>query len=700
MAIALSGATAGNSGTAQPASIPVIFPVGAVAGHVAVINLHTPTGVATVTDPTGWTVIANGDGGNTKLSAWWKVLDAADITAGGITLTRSAGASYSWECGTWSGSTGVGVVSAQQATTTGTTSVTIPALTPAVNDTRRLALVAARVVTAATTASHTPPASWSQVQQAIDAHTTNQRRLSFVDSIQLVGQAGVAQATATATTDQSVTYQSYSLTLAPAAPVTAAVSAAVTATVTATAAVSSPTIAGFSQGFTKPAPFGVATVVPTPPPPPAPAPEVASALPRPVLQLGFSTDPLIGGGTYAHWSDSERGAWDTLGVWAPDEVWTDVTPWLLPGCEWRRGATKVEGPILRYEPGTLSAALNNDDGRFHPANLAGPYVSAGRSQVRPMLPARFGVLYSGDVYWAWRGFVEGAFEISYPSPNHSVATFNATDAQMVLSSVSRAAGPGVGAGESAGARVRRILTSVSWPTTDRRVDNGQTPLQATTLEGDPWAELLLVQDTELGEIYVDAVGKVVFKGRYAILTETLSTTSQATFGTWAQPGELPHESKTYDAGNVADIRNVHRIGRAGGVPQEVRDEPSVAEFLEHTHERIDLLMQTDTEAADYARYLLALSKDPADTFTELVIDPRAHPDLWPQVLTRDFGDRITIRSRPPFVGLIERESFIRGIAGEYRGTNQWRWTWALQPATRFNFGVWGAGKWGTSVWAY
>ena len=83
MPIALSGVTTGNSGTTQPASIPVTFPTGAAAGHVAVLQLHTPTGVATVTDPSGWTVHVNGDGGNTKLGLWSKTLDATDISTGG-----------------------------------------------------------------------------------------------------------------------------------------------------------------------------------------------------------------------------------------------------------------------------------------------------------------------------------------------------------------------------------------------------------------------------------------------------------------------------------------------------------------------------------------------------------------------------------------------------------------------------------------
>jgi hypothetical protein len=257
-------------------------------------------------------------------------------------------------------------------------------------------------------------------------------------------------------------------------------------------------------------------------------------------------------------------------------------------------------------------------------------------------------------------------------------------------------------GELSGARVHRIADSAGWPATDRLIDAGQSALQGTTLEGDPWSELLLVQDTEIGEVYIDAAGRLVFKDRHAILTEPLSTTSQAIFGRFGQAGELPYVDldPAYDD---ADLRNVVRIAREGGTAQEVRDDDSVFAYLEHTFERTDLLMQTDQEAANYAAYLLAQSKDPEVRFRSIVVNPVAQPaDLWPQVFGRDFGDRITIRSRPPGVPMIERDVFIRGISGTYNGINRLQVTWTLQPAARATGLIWGTGKWGakTSTWAY
>ena len=699
-----------DSGTGTSAAMTVTLPGSAAAGHFAVYWADAATGGATVTGPSGWAEQVNGpDAGNCKPGLWTKTLDSSDISAGSVTATRSVGAVWSAGVAIYSGVARFDVLSAANSTTTATTSPVIPAVTPAVADALRMGVIYGRVGTTNTAATQTsPPSSWSLVGQSIDTNASN-RRLSILDSIQLVGQNGSAQSTATATTDQGIAYVAYSFTLAPTVAAEAATgtgtapapSAAVaanagvaTGTGTAVDPVTTASGPGFAQGFT--GGFGVS--IPSPPAGP-PAPVNPVDYPQPIIEMGFTTDPLVNGGQYLHWDDPTRGLWDQ-GLWAPDQVWADVTPYLKT-FSFQRGATQVEGPVLRYEEGKATIVLNNTGGEFHPLNLSGPYVSGGRSQIRPMVPVRIRGSYAGLYYELWRGFVD-SFDITYnTATTMSEATVSCTDAQEVFGAHQRAPVTAQGAGELSGARVRRILNSVGWPATDRRIDQGETILQATTLEGSAWDELQLVSDTEMGEVYVDPNGKVVFKGRHAILEETLSQVSQATFGRFGLPGELPYSELVPDNSN-SDLRTVVRIGRAGGVPQEVRDDAAVFEFRERTHERTDLLMQTDSEALDYAQYLLAVSKDPQLRFASITINPFAQPaDLFPQCFTRDFGDRITIRSRPPVVGLVERDVFIRGVAGSFGGLGRWQFTWTLQSVDKALGLTWDVSKWDSSaVWGY
>lgn len=436
---------------------------------------------------------------------------------------------------------------------------------------------------------------------------------------------------------------------------------------------------------------------------------MADSFPHPIVEIGFGTDPANTFG-YLYLDDPIRGKLG-VGKLAPDNVWTDVTPWLHTFST-QRGATRTEGPIIRYEAGTASVVLNNSDRRFDPTNLTGPYVSNGRTQVRPMRELRIRAAFDGVTRDVWRGFIDG-WEIKHPAPTLSRVTVTATDGQKVLASYGRVAlGAPAGNGELSGARVGRVLDSAEWPAQDRALDAGESAMQGTTLDGDAWTELLLTQDSEIGEVFIDAAGRVVFRGRHAIFERAGSATSQATFGSNRAGGELPFVT-VVPAYDDADVRNVIRIARAGGVSQTAQDSASKQEFKIKTHERTDLLLTTDALSRDYAQYVLYLAKEPEYRFESLVVDPRAMPtQMFPQVLDRDFGDRVTVVSRPagtstggtPTIvsnSLIVsdslilaggngpeptiRDAFIRGIVHEYGGTNRWRTTWALQSATRYQF---------------
>src|SRR5262249_44812384 len=84
--------------------------------------------------------------------------------------------------------------------------------------------------------------------------------------------------------------------------------------------------------------------------------------------------------------------------------------------------------------------------------------------------------------------------------------------------------------EDAGARVNRILNSANWYAGQRLIPAGDTTLQATTF-GDTALNLMqLTADSEIGELYVDGGGNLVFRHRRAVLGDTRSVTPQAVFG--------------------------------------------------------------------------------------------------------------------------------------------------------------------------
>jgi hypothetical protein len=427
---------------------------------------------------------------------------------------------------------------------------------------------------------------------------------------------------------------------------------------------------------------------------------VIQGLPTISVEIGFTAG--AGTGTYLHLDDISRGLLDT-GTLAPDDLFTDVSTY-VHNFTTRRGSNRVEGPVVRYEAGTATISLNNSDRRFDPTNLSGPYVSGGVTQITPMRVVRIRVAFGGGagfgiggfgigpfgeggggliVYDLFRGYAD-AWQIGYRQPSYSEVVLTATDGFKVLESYDRAASGSVGASEDSGARVSRILNSAAWEISDRLIAVGDTTVQATTLEGTALTELYLVVDTEIGEGYIDGAGRYVFRNRNALLEDFRSNTPQATFGDGGGD-ELPYENITVEYDDE-QLTNLVRIARDGGAVQTAQDTTSQIQYLVHTFDRSDLLMETDTVAADYAAFILAASKDPELRIATLTVNPLRDPDnLFPQVLGREIGDRITIKLRPPGGGsTIERDVLIRGI--EHAATPQtWSTIWTLQDAPTESF---------------
>jgi hypothetical protein len=163
----------------------------------------------------------------------------------------------------------------------------------------------------------------------------------------------------------------------------------------------------------------------------------------------------------------------------------------------------------------------------------------------------------------------------------------------------------------------------------------------------------------------------------------------------------------------------------GGTLQEVTDPASITRYLfPRTYSRSDLILLSDADTAVWAQWLLFVSKTAENRFESLTVDPLAQPqDLWPQVLGRDFGDRIQVTKRPqvpatpvpadnlidqagsgitdqagtgiaselpttvPQTLTITKAEFITGISHAFDArTSAWATTWTLADASKYGSG--------------
>lgn len=408
-------------------------------------------------------------------------------------------------------------------------------------------------------------------------------------------------------------------------------------------------------------------------------------IPQVIVDVGF-TSPTVG--DVFTIGDLTRGRVGEVPIGGAD-VWTDITEWVR---HWsvRRGATRGDVPLIRYDPGTATIVLNDPDRRFDPEHLDGPYVAAGRSQVEPMRRVRIRAVWDGETYPIFYGFSDD-WQAEYQGNEWTYVTLTATDATKVFAANDRGESVAAGAGEDSGARINRILDVSDWPEADRDIATGDSTLQATTLSGNQLAEMQLVQDSELGHLYVNAAGQVVFHNRHAAMTNPRSRVPQDFYGdgVYEETAEIPYADarpSTADDG----MANVITVTREGGTAQTAIDEVARSRYLTKTWSSPTLLLETDEEALQYAYAIRYQFANPANRFARLefrTFTPEMSGPGWQAVLGREFGDRITVVRRPPGGGdPIERDCFVRGVEHASDGES-WTSAFVLQSAARYAYFV-------------
>ena len=248
------------------------------------------------------------------------------------------------------------------------------------------------------------------------------------------------------------------------------------------------------------------------------------------------------------------------------------------------------------------------------------------------------------------------------------------------------AGDNALSGDATGTRVRRVLDYAGWPgyglstSADRDLDTGSSTVGEHNLSGGSALDYLqTLHDTEQGQMYMgldgalssDGVFKFVWRQRHALITASRSNTSQATF---SDSGALRYADLelSYDE---TKVYNEARVTRTGGADQVTQDATSQGRYFRRTYEKSGLLYSSDNDSFDHATWAVNRYKDPATRIEAVIIKPLDNPSgLWPQVLGREIGDRITVERNG-----VSKEVIIEGKEIDYDGED-WTTTFRCSPA--------------------
>jgi hypothetical protein len=373
-------------------------------------------------------------------------------------------------------------------------------------------------------------------------------------------------------------------------------------------------------------------------------------------------------------------------------VFTQVNSNYVQSISVQQTSDDANGTLVTYNAATASVTFADLTGAWD------PYVLEQSGLTMPGVVMRIRKVFGGITYPVFYGFVDALDPVA-EHPTVTKVTVTATDGFTLLNSPLAELVSPVGAGQAVSARVSSILTAVNWPAALRDIGTTASTLQATTYGA---TGLDLIQEAvkaEVGEFYQEPDGTMYLRGRTAIMTDTRSATSQATFGSNRAGGEIPYVGRPRTAWDRSRMHNqvLAQIDGSSN-PQVAVNTTSTGRYGTYGIEDTSLKLPTDTDAMSWANYVLAQQAYPTFRFTGITLSSRIEMlgiSVMAHMLGRRLGDRVTVVRRPPaapYGSIVDaRQLYIQGINHAWDAkSKEWQTTWDLRPVSSLPFFVIGS----------
>jgi hypothetical protein len=338
----------------------------------------------------------------------------------------------------------------------------------------------------------------------------------------------------------------------------------------------------------------------------------------------------------------------------------------------RRGRNRL---LSNFEAGTATVVINDPNGDFNPQNPSSPYTN----KLLPLRKIRIwaDTPYQGDTV---RIFLFSGYITSYDTSFYqgvdstSTVTLQCIDGFRLLNNVAtgNAPVPGCSAGELAG-----------WPASMRAINPGHSTMMA-----DPGGNrsilqaIQTVEQSEFGAFYISRQGDARFIDRELITL--LADYTARYYSDQSLPGTLSYVNLdfAYDdqliLNDVTVTRYNDNIGPAP-VPQTIVSQESIDTYFRKSGQRSDILVETDQEANDQARTIVAGRKDAELRIDSMTVDITGETNEENAVinLTSDIYSLVIISKQMPGNSSISKELFIQGVQHDITPT---AWTMKLLTA--------------------
>jgi hypothetical protein len=320
----------------------------------------------------------------------------------------------------------------------------------------------------------------------------------------------------------------------------------------------------------------------------------------------------------------------------------------------------------QFQTGQLSLRIVDQSGAFNPQNPNSPYAGL----LNPMRKVQITATWNTVTYSIFSGFITG-YSTTTPKDVGEVVytTITAVDAFRLAQNAQVSTVTDSGAGQLSGTRINKLLDAISWPSSMRDIDAGQTTLLADP--GTPRTALEAMQTVEIseyGSLYVNASGEFVFQDR-------AFTTSSVT-GTPVVFNDNGTGIQYFNALwllNDVLIYNSAQITRTGGTTQSAINQASIDKYFIHSYNQQNLLMDSDEDALNYARAYVASRAETTTRCDAITLD--LYTDNYDAGVTAaldlEFFDPVTITTTQPGSSTLTKTLQVFGVAHSIT-PNSWK----------------------------
>lgn len=328
----------------------------------------------------------------------------------------------------------------------------------------------------------------------------------------------------------------------------------------------------------------------------------------------------------------------------------------------KRGRNRI---LNKFEAGSASIVLRDDNGDFSPSNTSSPYYG----KLVPLRKVRVWADYQDEVtnittrYFIFSGYVT-AFDTNFVRgfEDTSTVTLQCIDGFRLLNNIAISTVAGTSAGQLSGARINALLDVSDYPSSQRAIDTGNSTMQADPGSSRNLLEAIqVVENSEFGGFFFQKTGTATFYSR-----DTISKKADATPYEFSDDGtKIGYAAIDFSYDDQLIVNDV-TVQRVGGVAQNVQDATSINTYFIHSGQRTNLLVETDEEARNQAVMLLNARKNASlriDSMTLNLFDTNAAAnDRINAALGMEIFSLLNISKLMPGGSTVTRELFCQGVS--------------------------------------